>query len=66
VLDTAQVIYEHIEDTLNKALALVGRVDEVYRLGGPRVRRLANQCFFDKLLISAEDETPRGYRGDLA
>jgi hypothetical protein len=39
-------------------LALVGRVDEVYRLGGPRVRRLANQCFFDKLLISVEDEEP--------
>jgi site-specific DNA recombinase len=58
VLATAQVIYAHIEDTLNRALALVGQVDEVYRLGGPRVRRLANQCFFDKLLISVEDEEP--------
>jgi hypothetical protein len=51
------VIYAHIEDTLNRALALVGRVSEVYRLGGPQVRRLANQCFFDKLLIAAEDTT---------
>jgi site-specific DNA recombinase len=56
VLATAQVIYAHIEDTLNRALTLVGRVHEVYRQGGPRVRRLANQCFFDKLLIWAEDD----------
>jgi site-specific DNA recombinase len=56
VLATAEVIYAHVEDTLNRALALVGRIDEVYALGGPRVRRLANQCFFDKLLISVEDE----------
>jgi site-specific DNA recombinase len=56
VLDTSQVVYAHIEDTLNRALMLVGEVDEVYRLGGPRVRRLVNQCFFDKLLISVEDE----------
>ena len=42
--------------TLNRALGLVGRIDEVYAMGRPRVRRLANQCFFDKLLISVEDE----------
>ncbi|MDT5024274.1 MAG: hypothetical protein QOE61_700, partial [Micromonosporaceae bacterium] len=30
VLDTSRVIYAHIEDTLSRALALVGRVDEVY------------------------------------
>jgi hypothetical protein len=47
----------HIEETLNRALALVGRVNDVYRLGGPRVRRRANQCFFDKLFISAQDDT---------
>ena len=56
VLATSRVIYAHIEDTLSRALALVGRIDEVNRLGGPRVRRLANQCFFDKLLISTEDD----------
>jgi site-specific DNA recombinase len=59
VLATSQVIYAHIEDTLNRALALVGRVDEVYATGGPRVRRLVNQCFFDKLLISADEDEPR-------
>src|SRR5436309_7224113 len=58
VLATSQVIYAHIEDTLSRALALVGQVDEVYQLGGPRVRRLVNQCFFDKLLISTEDDMP--------
>jgi site-specific DNA recombinase len=59
VLATARVIYAHIEETLNRALALVGRIDEVYRLGGPRVRRLVNQCFFDKLLISVIDDRPQ-------
>ncbi len=59
ILATSQVIYAHIEDTLNRALALVGRIDEVYASGGPRVRRLVNQCFFDKLLISADEDEPR-------
>ncbi len=45
VLDTAQMIYSRIEDTLGRVLALVSRCDEVYRLGGPQVRRLSNQFF---------------------
>jgi site-specific DNA recombinase len=57
-LATAEAVYSHIEDTLNRALELLGRVDEVYRLGGPHVRRFANQCFFEKLLVVAEDDTP--------
>lgn len=52
LLATAKVIFAHIEDTLNSALTLVGRCDEVYRLGGPQVRRLSNQFFFEKLLIT--------------
>jgi hypothetical protein len=52
------MIYSRIEDTLNRALALLERVDEVYQLGGPRVRRPANQCFFDKLLIELDDDAP--------
>jgi site-specific DNA recombinase len=52
----AQMIYAHIEDTLHRALTLVGRCDEVYRLGGPRVRRLSNQFFFQKLLIAEDPE----------
>lgn len=56
ILDTAEVVYEHIEDTLNRALALVGRVDEVYRLGGPQVRRMSNQFLFEQLLIDVEDD----------
>jgi hypothetical protein len=60
VLDTARVIDSRIEDTLSRVLAVVGRCDEVYRLGGPQVRRLSNQFFFDKLLISdTEDGSPR-------
>ncbi len=57
MLATAEVVYAKIEDTLNRALALVGRVDELYRLGGDQVRRLANQCFLDKLLISVDEDT---------
>jgi hypothetical protein len=58
VLATAEMIYSRIEDILNRALALLERVDEVYQLGGPRVRRPANQCFFDKLLIELDDDAP--------
>jgi hypothetical protein len=55
ILATAEVVYEHIEDTLNRALALVGRVDEVYRRGGPQVRRMSNQFLFEQLLIDVEE-----------
>jgi hypothetical protein len=39
VLATSEVVYRHIEDVLNRALAHMGRIDEVYALGGSRVRR---------------------------
>jgi site-specific DNA recombinase len=55
VMATSEVVYGRIEDTLNRALALVGRAAEVYRLSGPQVRRLSNQCFFAKLRISVDD-----------
>ncbi len=51
VLATSELVYGQIEETLTLALELVGRIDEVYRLGNGRVRRLANQCFFNKLLV---------------
>ncbi|GIH06638.1 recombinase [Rhizocola hellebori] len=57
-LTASQVIFEKIEETLNRALALIGRCDEVYRQGGPEVRRLFNRFFFEKLLISVEDDSP--------
>ena len=56
LLAASEVVYAEIEDTLERALALVSRVDEVYRTGGPQVRRLANQCFFEMLLVSIEDD----------
>lgn len=56
VLATAELIAGRIEETLGRALALVGHCDEVYALGGPRVRRLSNRAFFDKLLISEDEE----------
>ena len=43
ILATSQIVYAKIQDTLSGALTLVGRCDEIYRLGGPEVRRLANQ-----------------------
>jgi DNA invertase Pin-like site-specific DNA recombinase len=55
ILATAEVVYERIEDTLTRALTLVGRCEEVYRHGGPQVRRLSNQFFFGKLLITEDD-----------
>ncbi|MFL6163277.1 MAG: recombinase family protein [Jatrophihabitantaceae bacterium] len=46
VLSTAETVYARIEQTLNDALAHVDRVHDVYRKGGPQVRRYANQSFF--------------------
>jgi hypothetical protein len=51
------MIYTRIEDTLTRALTLIGRVDEVYRKGGPQVRRLSNQFFFEKLLVQLDEDT---------
>ena len=56
VLATAEIVYGRIEDTLNKALALIGRCDEAYRQGGPRIRRLSNQFFFAKLLVTEDED----------
>ena len=51
VLATAQGVAGNIERVLAKALDLLGRVDEVYAGSGPQMRRLANQFFFERLLI---------------
>ena len=59
IFTAAEMIYERIADTLNQALVLVGRCEEVYRRGGPEVRRLSNQFFFEKLLLT-EGETGPG------
>jgi site-specific DNA recombinase len=55
VLHTAETIYAHIEQPLRVALELAARIDEVYRIGRPPVRRLANQFFFEKLLLTQVD-----------
>ncbi len=59
------MIYSRIGDTLNRALAVVGRCDEVYRRGGPQVRRLSNQFFFEKLLIAGDPEDGAHVRGAI-
>jgi hypothetical protein len=56
VLATTEAIATHIHETLSRALSLIKRCDEVYRLGGPRVRRLSNQAFFEKLLITDDPD----------
>ncbi len=55
-LAASTMVFAKIADTLNRALELVGRCDEVYRLGGPQVRRLSNQFFFERVLIDVEEE----------
>jgi site-specific DNA recombinase len=55
VLAATEMVYGRIADALNQALELVGRCDEVYRLGGPRTRRLSNQFFFEKLLVTDDE-----------
>jgi site-specific DNA recombinase len=59
ILDTSEMVYEHIQETLERCLDLLERVDEVYRLGSPRIRRLANQCFFTRLLVDGEQDGAR-------
>ncbi|MDX6283494.1 MAG: hypothetical protein QOH03_4565 [Kribbellaceae bacterium] len=45
---------------------MLGRCDELYRLGGPEVRRLSNQFLFEKLEIDVEDDgLARVTRADL-
>ena len=51
IQNAAQLVYGRIEETLNLALTYVTQVDELYRRGGPQVRRLINQFFFEKLLL---------------
>lgn len=56
ILATATMVFARIENTLNMALALVGRCDELYRLGGPQVRRLCNRFFLEQVRINVEDD----------
>jgi site-specific DNA recombinase len=55
-LAASTLVFAKIQDTLNLALELVGRCDEVYRLGGPQVRRLSNQFFFERVLVDVEED----------
>jgi site-specific DNA recombinase len=55
-LTASPLVFAKIAETLNRALELVGRCDEVYRLGGPQVRRLSNQFFFEQLLLDVEED----------
>lgn len=55
MLETVVVVWERIEQTLDRALGFIGRCDEVYRRGGPRVRHLANQALFEKLLVHDDE-----------
>ncbi len=55
-LKASTMVFAKIADTLNRALELVGRCDEVYRLGGPQVRRLSNQFLFERVLIDVEED----------
>jgi hypothetical protein len=56
VLQTTERISARINQHLATALQFVGRADELYRQGGPRVRRLANQFFFRKLFVGHTDD----------
>ncbi|SNQ49873.1 hypothetical protein FRACA_3840003 [Frankia canadensis] len=57
VLAASETIYDRIEETLTRSLALVGQAAEVYAAGGPQIRRMSNQFFFEKLLIDdVEDD----------
>lgn len=58
LLVAAETIYESIEETLNLALAWVGRCGDVYLAADARIRRLSNQAIFEKLLIEPDDDGP--------
>jgi site-specific DNA recombinase len=59
ILETSEMVYEHIQGTLERALELLERVDEVYRLGSPRIRQMLNQCFFSRVLLDGEQDGPQ-------
>jgi site-specific DNA recombinase len=58
ILETSEMIYEHIQGTLERTLDLLERVDELYRLGSPRIRQMLNQCLFSRLLLDGELDGP--------
>ena len=55
ILETAEQIQHNIEDTLARALELVGRCDEAYASASPTLRRKLNQLFFKKLLVRNDE-----------
>ena len=59
VLQASELVAASIDDQLTMALQFVDRCWEIYRVASNRTRRLANQVFFDKLLVST-DLTIRG------
>jgi site-specific DNA recombinase len=62
ILAAAEAVSSHIEGNLDRAVALLGRVDEIYRQGGPKIRRLSNQFLFEKLLIREREVAGAVYR----
>ena len=65
ILETSVTVYEHIQETLERTLDLLERIDDVYRLANPRVRRMANQFMFKQLLLDADNDGPRVVRAVL-
>jgi site-specific DNA recombinase len=61
ILKAAEVGFSTIEQPLLWALELVGKCDEVYRLGGSKVRRLSNQAFFGQLRVKEKDVDGANY-----
>jgi len=55
-LAAAQMIYAHIEDASRRALASSALVMRSTTEAAPRVRRLSNQFFFEKLLITEDTD----------
>ena len=61
-LRATEANFETIEANLDKALAIAGDCQAVYREAGPRIRRLMNQAFFTRIYIDLDGSA----RGQLA
>lgn len=55
-LATLEQNYEDVERNLDAVLQLVANVGKLYKIAPEHIKRMFNQIFFEKILVSANDD----------
>ncbi len=58
-LEAMEQVFVDIEETLDQALAIGQDCHRAFLAAGPKIRRLMNQAFFERLFISDDQDTVR-------